>query len=746
MDDDEKQGNNNQQFGIKPYEPREHSVSTEIRHLEQETDEEIHLRDYIHVVLRRKWIVLLFFISVVVTVSLATFMMKPLYKSTVTIKIDKENPSVLSFEDAYRIERVETDYYQTQYKILKSRNIAKRVIKKLGLDSSKEFTAGDRGVSIKGIIFSLVRFVGRDKSRGKHVVEDGVDTGIVDSFLKRLDVKPLIKSQLVKVSFEAYDPALAKKVANAVAETYIDFNLDSKIEASRQARKWLEKQIEIMKAKVEETEERLNEYSSSNRMIFLDVKNDKQSILKEKLAEFSTALSLATTVRVQKEALYNEIKESGDNNPEILNNSLIQELKKRYVSLESEYYNLLKIYKPEYPKMKRLKSQMSSLQKRVNLETSNIVKSIKSDYQAAVKRESYLNAIFNVQKNKVMEFQKKMVQYQILKREVDTNKELYNNMLQRLKEVGVSATMRATNIQILDRAEYPKYPYKPNKPLNILLSIVLGLFGGVGLAFFMEYFDNTVKDPQDIEKRMNLPALGLIPLYASSDPSERRLITHSDNKGHIAEAFRSIGTFISLSSAARPPKTILITSPGEKEGKTTVTINTATALTNTLGKGVIIDADLRKPKIHNGFDVENSTGLSTFLSGNMEFDEGLIKPTTGVLDVITSGPIPPNPSELLGSARMKDLLDALYSIYDFIIIDSPPVLGMTDSLHLSSFTDGVVIVVRSGQTPRDALTETKRMLNRINAKILGVVINGIKDKDLRYGSYSYYYSSYYKEH
>ncbi len=746
MDNLESHEQDNQQFGIKPYEPRDHALSTQIRHLEQEFEEEIHLRDYINVVLRRKWIVLLFFVSVVVTVSLATFMMKPLYKSTVTIRIDKEDPTVLAFEDVYRVEKIEADYYQTQYKILKSRNIAKRVIKKLDLDGNREFVGGEQGVL--GSVFSgLPRLAGKDSSKEEPpVVEDGVDTSIIDAFLGRLEVRPLMKSQLVEVSFESHDPQLARDVANAVAETYIDFNLSSKIEASQQARKWLEKQIEVMKARVEESEEELNRYASENKMIFLDENQDRQSILKQKLAELSSALSEATATRIQKEALYREIKEAGDKNPVVMNNPLIQELKKQFISLESEYFNLLKIYKPEYPKMKQLKSQMDSLQKRIKAETANIMKSIRSDYMAAVKREKYLKDLFNVQKRKALEFQNRMVQYQILKREVDTNKELYNNMLQRLKEIGVSATMKATNIQILDRAEYPKAPYKPKKGLNIILSILVGLMGGVGLAFFVEYFDNTVKDSQDIERRLNLPSLGVIPLYTQTDPSARELITHSDNVGPVAEAFRSIGTFISLSSASRPPRTILITSPREKEGKTTVSINTAMALTSTFKRGIIVDADLRKPKIHDGFSLENISGLSTFLTGNMEFDDDLIRRTSiEGLDIITSGPIPPNPSELLGSARMKDLLDALYSIYDFVVIDSAPLLGMTDSLYLSSFVDGVVLVIRAGKTPQDALMETKRMLGKIDAKILGVVINAVKEKDLRYGYYSYYYSSYYRD-
>lgn len=392
---------------------------------------------------------------------------------------------------------------------------------------------------------------------------------------------------------------------------------------------------------------------------------------------------------------------------------------------------------------------MIAISKRIELEKARIIKSIESDYKTALRREQYLRKLFEKTKKELLDFQNKMVQYQILKREVDTNRQLYNNMLQRLKEVGVSATMTATNIQIIDRAEYPKVPFKPKKSLNILLSILVGLFGGVGLAFFVEYFDNTVKDIQDIERRINLPSLGVIPHFRDFKSSEHELITLSDSGNPLSEAFRSIGTFILLSSASKPPKTILVTSPGAEEGKTTVVCNTAASLIKSFKRGIVIDADLRKPMLHEKFGITNKVGLSTFLSGNIEFNEGLIKKTKiDGLDIITSGPIPPNPSELLGSARMRDLLDALYTLYDFVLIDSAPVLGMTDSLYLSNFTEGVIVVIKAGKTSRDALKETKRLLNKINAKILGVVLNDLNERDMKYGYYYYYssyYSSYYKK-
>lgn len=739
---------NHPQYEIKPYVPGE-LPSTQFKFEEYEPAENVHLRDYLSVILRRKWIVITFFISIVVTVTISSFLMKPVYRSTAVIKIDKETPNVLAFKDV-QLEKPDEDYYTTQYKILKSRNVAKKTIQRLNLDKNPDFNpmaAESPGIfsSIKSSLGGILPFFRRGDDKLSETDEKAYGP-LVDSFLSDLDITPVQKSQLVQISFMSPNPQLAMETANAVAQTYIDFNIDSRLDASQQARSFLEKQLGLIKAKVEASEEALNDYASKNEMFFVDQTQDKQNILTQKLTDVSSALNASMTNRFQTEAQYRQLSEGGTENSMILGNPLIQGLKKEYAALEAEYFNQLRIYKPEFPKMKRLRSQMDAIQRRINHEKKNLVKSAQSDYNAARMKEGYLSREFDSTKKQILDFQKKNIQYQILKRDVDANKEMYNSLLQRLNEVSVSATKTSTNIQVLDAAELPKAPYKPNKPRNILFSIVFGLIGGVGLAFFIEYFDNTIKNTQEVEKSMGLPTLGMIPHQKLAESIKRPLITHSQNRGPIAEAFRSIGTFIMLSSSSKPPKTILVTSPGEKEGKTTICINTAMALAESLGNGIIIDADLRKPKLHHSFEVENSIGLTTFLSGNVEFDPGLIKKTSvNGLSILTSGPLCPNPSELIVSKRMKDLIDALHTIYDFIIIDSAPIMGMPDSIYLSSIVDGSVVVIKAGETSKHALAEARRIYKSINAKILGVVLNGIKANDLKYNYYSNYYSSYFKE-
>lgn len=709
-------------------------------------EEDVHLRDYLQVILRRKWLVITFFIAVVTTVTLGTFMMKPQYKSTVSIKIDKENPNILTFKDVYAVERPEEDYYQTQYKILKSRNLARRVIRQMKLDMNPEF-AGQ-----KPVIAQAASFLKKEPFSK----EDGIDSSLIDSFLGRIEVAPQQKSRLVNVSFSSYDPQLSAKVTDALAKSFIDLNIESKFEATQQAREWLEKQLELMKAKVEQAEEKLNQYASKNEILFLETSIDKEgrsgseNIMTSKLSELSTAMTAATSDRIQREALYSELR-SGD--PEssslVMGNPLILSLKKDYAGLESEYNQNLKTYKPDYPKMVKLKELTEQIKKRIDTETKKIVSSTRKDYESALKRESYLKAAFDKQKQAALDLNERSVQYQILKREADTNKELYSGLLQRLKETGISASLTASNIQVLDRAEIPGSPFKPKKAVNILLSLIVGLFGGVGLAFFAEYIDNTVKTPEDVEKKILMPSLGLVPLYKDQDNNNKlpvEFITFSDTKSLVSEAYTSIRTFLLFSTAGKPPKVMMVTSSRREEGKTTTSINTAISLTKSDSRVLLIDADMRRPRIHKTFKLSNTLGLSSFLSGNEEFSASLIKQTKiSGLDVMTSGPIPPNPAELLGSYRLRDLIKDLYPLYDFIIFDTPPIIGLADAAITSTQTDGVILVVRSGETPKEAVQQAKKILESVNAKVLGVVLNGINESNLKYGNYSYYQYYYHND-
>lgn len=725
---------------------RDYSITKPGQIYYPQQEEEIHLRDYLHVILRRKWIVLTFFIAVVTTVAIGTFIKKPIYKSTITIKIDKENPNILSFKDVVNLEKIEDDYYQTQYKILKSRNLAKRVIRSVNLTTFSEFSdfSKDKKQSSESNLF---------EKQINSLDDEKISQDLIDSFINKIEVTPVQKSRLVNVSFHSIDPYLAAKVSNAIGDAFIELNIESKFQATNQARTWLEKQLDEMKAKVEQAEERLNDYAAKNGIIFLDKTEDSkgkatdnQNIITKRLAELSSELTAATAERISREAIYREMN-SGEQETSsvVMNNPLMLELKKTYAPLDAEYNQMLKIYKPDYPKMVRLQEQINQIKKKMDLETKRIISSVKKDYEIAVKRENQLKATLNSLKNEALSLNERAIQYQILKREADTNKELYNGLLQRLKETGVSASLTASNIQILDRAEVPQKPFKPNWPLNIMLSIVVGLFGGVGLAFFTEYLDDSIKTPEDIERKVYLPPLGLVPKF--DEEVNYKLIEHipdTDYKLPVSEAYRSIRTFLLLSSGGKPPRIMMITSPERSEGKTTTVVNTGISLTQSGFKVLLIDADMRKPKIHKIFQLDNKVGLSTYLSGNIEIINGLIKQSSiENLHIITSGPIPPNPAELLSSYRLRDLIQKIYSDFNFVILDTPPILGISDPLIISHQTDGVILIIRSGKSAKHAVKEAKRILEGINAKILGVILNSVEQSSMKY-SY-YYYRHYYTD-
>jgi capsular exopolysaccharide synthesis family protein len=539
-------------------------------------------------------------------------------------------------------------------------------------------------------------------------------------------------------------------VPNALSDAYIQLNLEARLNTTEQAKEWLSKQLEDLKAKVERADEALQEFGSKYGIITID---DKENITIKRLSELNEALAKAESERMAKEAIYKQIKQDKyrtfDVLPSVLENKLIQELKQTYIQLEAQYMKLAETFKPNYPEMVRLKSQMEAIQRRLNMEVDKIVAGIKSEYESGLRRESLLRAAFEQQKVKTMEMQQKSIQYNILKREADTNKELYKNLLLRMKEVGISATIHASNIQIVDKAEVPTAPYKPNAQRTLFNAAMVALFLGVGLAFFFEYLDNTVKAPEDVERLTQLPSLGIVPEI--SHEKQRRLergavypvelATFGYPKSALSEAYRSIRTSILLSSPEKPPKRVAITSPNPLEGKTTTVINTAIALSQAGAKVLIIDTDMRKPRVHKVFDgKKNEMGLSSFLSGNVEFEYIIKKSEIPNLYYIPAGPIPPNPSELISSSLFKRMIESLENRFDHIVFDSPPVLGFADSVILSTYVDGIILVVMCGKTPKETLQMAKDVLYQVNAKILGVVINRV---DIRRMEYDYYYRYHY---
>jgi capsular exopolysaccharide synthesis family protein len=677
--------------------------------------------------------------------------MKPIYRATVTLQINKENPQIVDFKEIFAVNTMDLDYYQTQYKILESRSLAKRVIQPLKLSEHPEFLKKPETPFQRWKADLLQPVTALFSSSPSNTGPSGTekDTILINRFLNKLKVEPIRNSRLVKIHFDSNFPELSARVADELAAAYLQQTLEARFYATEQARDWLTKQLEDLKAKVERAEEALQAFGSKHDIISLE---EKENVIIQRLNELNEILTKAEAERMGKEALYKQTKDRHfDSLPSILENKLIMDLKQVSIQIEAQYMKLSETFKPDYPEMVRLKTQMETIQKRLNNETEKIIASIKNDYESSLRRESLLRQSFEQQKARVMTMKEKAIQYNILKREADTNKELYKGLLQRMKEAGVSAGIMASNIQVVDKAEFPTNPYKPNKRLNLLLAAVVGLFLGVGLAFFFEYLDNTVKTPEDVEQLIRLPSFGMVPDISSHRRRQLEkgatypveLITHAHPKSMLSEAYRNIRTSILLSFSERPPKRIAITSPNPSEGKTTTVINTAIALSQTGASVIIIDTDLRKPRIHKIFTEENGVGLSNFLSGNAGLEAIIKKTEIPNLYYIPSGPIPPNPSELISSNLFKSMLQSLDERFDHLVLDSPPVLGFADSIILSTFVDGMIIVTTGGKTPRETLQRAKGMLLQVNAKILGVVINRVNIERSEYGYYYYRYHYYY---
>ena len=718
-------------------------------------EKEVNLRDYWKVIQKRHWTIIAFFLIVLFTTAVATFTMKPIYRGTTTVQINKENPQIVDFKEIFAVNTMDMDYYQTQYKLLESRTLAKRVVQTLKIGEHPEFLSKPETPfqkwksSFFGSILGFFTPSNQNASAEKGSAENNREITLVNQFLTKLKIEPIRNSRLVKIHFDSNFPELSTQVPNTLAMNYIQQSLENRFVNTEQAREWLTKQLEDLKAKVERAEEALQTFGSKHDIISLE---EKENIIMHRLTELNEALTKAESERIGKEALYKQTKElNSDTLPSILDNKLIMDLKQASIQLEAQYMKLSETYKPGYPEMVRLKNQMETIQKRIDGEINKIITGIRNDYESSLRRESLLRQVFEQQKVRVMGMKEKAIQYNILKREADTNKELYKGLLQKMKEAGVSAGITASNIQVVDKAEFPTNPFKPNKQLNLLLAAVVGLFLGVGFAFFFEYLDNTVKTPEDVEQMIRLPSFGMVPEISyerkkrlesgTSCPVE--LITFGHPKSMLSEAYRNIRTSILLSFSEKPPKRIAITSPNPAEGKTTTVINTSIALSQTGAQVIVVDADLRKPRVNEIFNGEDGMGLSNYLSGHTELESVIRKTEIPNLFYIAAGPLPPNPSELIGSNLFKGMLESLGEQFDHIVIDSPPVLGFADAIILSTIVDGVILVVSGGKTPRETLQHAKEILHQVNAKILGVVINRVNIHRSDYGYYYYRYHYYY---
>ncbi|HEV2424140.1 MAG TPA: polysaccharide biosynthesis tyrosine autokinase [Terriglobia bacterium] len=707
-----------------------------------------HLLDYWELVRKRRWLVLTCALVVFTTVAIGTLKEKPIYEGKVLLEIDPEAPSVVNFKEVVNPSTSDMESYEdTQYKIIQSRTLAEKVVRDLELYKNPEFI---RNRYLFGLFDGGVPPLPANIDEGPPDSTTPIFRNAVSYFMSSVDVNPIRRSNLVEIDFESTNPRTAATVANKLADDYIENNLQVKFDATTKASAWLDNKLRDLRAQVEAADDRLAAYARANGIVFV---SQTQTLVTERLAQLQTQLTGAQGDRLAKQALYDQVKSGHiDTLPGVIDNPLVQNLMTRKTELERTYDDMSVTYKPDYPKVVQVKKQMDAIDKQIEHQKQIASKTIIDQYTDAVGREKYLEGAVEDAKKAVNDLADKTIQYNIIKRDSDSNHELYAALTERMKEANAAAGLNQSNIHVVDPSVVPSGPIKPRVMLNLSIGLLLGLALGVGLAFFQEYLDKTLKTPDDVEQFLRLPSLGVLPRFAlagateqNGDDTETLMLTSGSNGHHpqapaiqtspeALEAFRSLRTSVLL-SASPVPRLILVTSALPSEGKTTTAINLGVTLAALGNKVVIVDCDMRRPAVHRGTAVENNPGFVQCLTGHVDLGSALL-PVSGVenLSVIPCGPIPPNPAEVLSSPLCADLLHRLRAQFEYVLVDSPPLLSVADSRILATLVDAVVLVARAHATPYDVVRRARTLLYGSGARILGVALN---DLDLKRDGFGY---------
>ena len=724
------------------------------------------LREYLRVLIKRKWTVLGCLATIFTVVAIASLKMVPIYEAAGSIAINKPDSSLVNFKDSaggsvdYSDPTTDMD---TEVAILQSDLLALQVIKTLNLDKMPEFG----GKPSNGIVDNLAPDpLQADSARTSSLL--GAFRGGL-----RVSLKP--NTRVVEIHYISTNPQLAASIVNTLVTTYIEQNFKTKFESTMQASEWLSKQLVDLQIKVETSQEKLVNFQKEHEILGTD---EKQNIITEKLAELNRELTTAESVRMEKESLYRLVQsgdsdtaasiagvlESGGTNGSAGASNLLGILHGKESELKVQIAELSTQFGPSYPKVTQLNNQLKEVESQVQSELKKIVERVRGQYLAAQQQEGMLRDQFEKQKQQANKLNENAIQYSLLKRDVDVNRQLYEGLLEKLKEAGVTAGLKSTNIRLVNVARTPTGPTEPNIPRNLAFALVLGLTAGIGLAFLLENMDNTVRTTEQAQIISGVPALGMIPMGSKNglDSSGKKLLTVASSKeavelvtqarpqSQMAESYRALRTSLLLSNLGTPPKIIMITSARPQEGKTTTSINTAIVLAQKGVRVLLIDADLRRPSVHKTLGMGPRSGLSNVLTGSAVLEHTIARsPILSNLFVLPAGTPPPNPAELLASSNMRDLLLELRDKYDHIVIDTPPTLSVTDAVVLSQRMDAIILVIRSNQTTKQALRRARDILAQVNARITGVLLNAV---DLTSPDYYYYYEyqgkyhdSYYRE-
>ena len=708
--------------------------------------EESPLLHYWRIVRKRKWWILATLAIIFALSVLKTLRTTPLYQATSKVAIFPENPNALGFKD---LENGSADNeselsLETQAAILRSDALAMKVIEAMHLDQDPRFAGvwqvsapSENGIRLSGMEPDPARIA-----------------SLLGAFRAGLSVQLIPGSRLVQISYTHPDPRLATEIVNGLVKTFIEENFKTKYESVTQTSDWLSTELADLQLKVQTSEEKLVRYQKDHSILGVD---EKQNIVTARLNELNNELTVAQSDRIQKESNY-RLAVAGDlaafaKTSHEGTSSMLERLREKEADLNTLYAQATTQFGSAYPKVVELNNQLKQVRTEMVAEEARSLQEIRDEYLVALQRENLLTTAFEGQKQEANRLNESAIEYSVLKRDAESNRQLYQDLLQRLKEAGVSAGLRSSNIRVVDVARTPTHSITPNVPRNLELGFLFGLTCGIGLAFVLESLDTSIRSIEELGTISTLPALGTIPLQLSSSGHGRKrlktmsaetetsespaLVTYSRPRSEAAEAYRALRTSILLSSFGAPPKVILVTSAMPQEGKTTISANSALVLAQRGSRVLLIDADLRRPSVDKLFGLRSRGGLSTLISG-VDKIEDVVVPFTQVpnLWILPAGPTPPQPVELLSSTIMKDHITRWRDEFDHIIIDSPPCLSVTDAVVLSPEADRVILVARSGKTTKPALRRACGLLLHVNARVMGIVLNAL---DLRSGG-GYYYT------
>jgi capsular exopolysaccharide synthesis family protein len=699
----------------------------------------------------------------------------PLYGAAATVLIERQNQHVLDVRElvADGLSGDEANYYRTQHEILRSRALAVAVIRDLDLEHDPAFTQrDDRPGLLAGAVVALrARLRSVLGSPPPDVAERrtlGVSAALLDRYLANLSVDPITRTRLALIRFTSPSPDLASRIVNAHVDAYVQQGLRLRSQAGEKARQFLEAKLVELKEHLEESELSLNAYRREKGILSLD---EKENIVVERLSDLNRLVSKAEARRIglEAEAKLIENRDFGSL-PAVAASTLIQALKRQLTDAQRAYVELSAQFTPAYPAVQRAQAEVRQIQERLGMETRQVAAAIESQYMAAIDEENQLRARLDEQKTATLAFKDTAVQYAMLKRETDANRDLYDSILQRMKEIGVAATVQASNVSIVDAATPPRYPSSPHKARALGLALLAGFVLGIGVVLGRDYLDSSLKSPEEVERYLGLPSLGIVPDFRGLAGPADVLAPTTDDRGSdegpdaahpggapdtslvpardsfsvVTESYRTLRTALIFSRPEAAPQTMLFTSAMEGEGKTTTALNTAIVYAKLGARVLVIDADLRRANCHRRLGVPPGRGLSAVLTGQYDLDQ-VVRPTAiPRVFLLRAGELPPNPTELLASNVMAALLTEAAGKFDYVIVDSPPVMAVNDAVVLSPLVEGVVIVVKAHSTPRQILQRAENRLAQARACVLGVVLNQLDARSDNYATYygGSYYSSY----